>query len=86
MLAASIKRPVGQRAIAVVPGANIARMTVAAALAHLGCIDQERAKIVELRRHQPNATLERMRLASFAHVWMCDLYLNGLRKTGLPES
>ena len=74
----------GQRAIAVAPGANIARTTVAAALAHLGRIDQARAEIVELRRHQPNPTLARMKLSSFAHDWMYDLYLDGLR-AGLPE-
>lgn len=76
----------GQRAVAVAPGANIARRTVAAALAHLGRIDEARAEIVELRRHQSNATLERMRLASFPHDWMYDLYIDGLRMAGLPES
>ena len=36
------------------------------------------------RRH-PRATLARARNASFRYEWMYDLYLDGLRKAGLPE-
>ena len=76
----------GRRAVAAAPGANIARTTVAAALAHLGRIDEARAEIVWLLKYQPNATLARQRLASFSHDWMYDLYLDGLRAAGLPEA
>jgi hypothetical protein len=34
----------------------------------------------------PNATVSRARIASFRHGWMYELYLDGLRKAGLPES
>ena len=69
----------------IAPGANVARMSVAAALAHLGRIDQARAAIVELRRLQPNATMERIKLASFARDCMYDLCFDGF-KAGLPET
>jgi hypothetical protein len=64
----------------IAPGANVARMSVAAALAHLGRIDQARAAIVELRRLQPNATMERIKLASFAHDCMYDLCFDGFAR------
>ena len=76
----------GRRAIAIAPAANIARRQVAAALAHLGRIEEAKAEIAEVLKHQPNASLARSRLSSFRHDWMYELYLDGLRKAGLPES
>ena len=38
-----------------------------------------------LLSHQPNSSLARSRLSSFRHQWMYELYLDGLRKAGLPE-
>jgi TolB-like protein len=75
----------GRRAIAIVSVANIARRQVAAALAHLGHIEEAHAEIAELLRHQPNASLARSRLSSLRYEWMYDLYLDGLRIAGLPE-
>ena len=37
-------------------------------------------------KHQPNSSRARSRLSSFRHPWMYDLYLEGLRKAGLPET
>jgi TolB-like protein len=75
----------GQRTTKEAVGANIARRHVAAALAHLGRVKEARAEISELLKRQPNASLARSRLSSFRHQWMYDLYLEGLRKAGLPD-
>jgi TolB-like protein len=76
----------GRRATDESPSINIARRHVAAALAHLGRIDEARAEIAEVLRRQPGSSLARSRLSSFRHPWMYDLYLDGLRKAGLPET
>jgi TolB-like protein len=76
----------GKRATGETTGANIARRHVAAALAHLGRLEEARAEIAEALRQQPNSSLARSRLSSFRHAWMYDLYLDGLRKAGLPET
>ena len=39
-----------------------------------------------LLKHQPNASLARSRTSSFPYDWMHELYLEGLRKAGLPET
>jgi adenylate cyclase len=65
--------------------ANIARRYVAAALAHLGQVDEARSEIAELLKYQPNSSLARSRQSSYRYKWMYDLYLDGLRKAGLPE-
>ena len=75
----------GRRATDEAAGANIARRHVAAALALLGRIDEAKAEIGEVLKRQPNSSLARSRLSSFRHPWMYDLYLDGLRKAGLPE-
>ena len=75
----------GRRALTVTPAANVARRHVAAALAHLGRLDEARAEIAELLKYQPNASLARSRHSSFRHDWMYELYLDGLRKAGLRE-
>ena len=76
----------GRRAVGEAAGANIARRHVAAALAHLGRIKEAKAEIALVLKHQPNSSLARSRLSSFRHEWMYDLYLEGLRKAGLPET
>jgi adenylate cyclase len=75
----------GRRATDEAAGANIARRHVAAALALVGRIDEAKAEIGEVLKRQPNSSLARSRLSSFRHPWMYDLYLDGLRKAGLPE-
>ncbi len=75
----------GRRATDEAAGANIARRHVAAALALLGRVDEAKAEIAEVLKRQPNSSLARSRLSSFRHPWMFDLYLDGLRKAGLPE-
>ncbi|MBA4033104.1 MAG: CadC-family transcriptional regulator [Bradyrhizobium sp.] len=75
----------GRRAMAITPDANIARWTTAAALGHLGRMEEARIEIDDILAKHPGATLERARHASLRHKWMYDLYLDGLRKAGLPE-
>jgi TolB-like protein/two-component SAPR family response regulator len=76
----------GKRAMAINPSANIARRGVAAALAHLGRIDEAKAEIKELLRQQPNLSMARERLSSLRHEWMYALYLDGLLKAGLRKA
>jgi TolB-like protein/DNA-binding SARP family transcriptional activator len=75
----------GRRAVTEASGTNIARRHVAAALALLGRTDEAKAEIAEVLKRQPTSSLARSRLSSFRHPWMYDLYLDGLRKAGLPE-
>ena len=62
------------------------RRFAAAALAHLGRRDEARAEITEVLKLQPNSSLARSRQSSFAQAWMLELYIDGLRKAGLPEN
>ena len=57
----------GRRVLASLPASNLARRHVAAALAHLGRIDEAQAEIATLLSHQPNSSLARSRLSSFCH-------------------
>ena len=75
----------GRRTMAISSNAIIPRWMGAAALGHLGRIDEARVEIGELLARHPQATLARARNASFRHEWMYDLYLDGLRKAGLRE-
>ena len=72
--------------MAITSNANIARWITAAALGHLGRIDEARIEIDKILALHPIATLARARHASFRYEWMYDLYLDGLRKAGLPEA
>jgi adenylate cyclase len=74
----------GRRAMAITP-VRIPLWCAAAALGHLGRPDEARAQIDRILALYPTATLARARIASFRHDWMYDLYLDGLRKAGLPE-
>jgi adenylate cyclase len=56
----------------------------AAALAHVGRIDEARDALRQLLALAPKSSLSTMR-TNFRHRWMRDLYLDGLRKAGLPE-
>lgn len=75
----------GRRATAITPQAMIPRWCAASALGHLGRLDEARAEVDRILARHPAATLTRARIASFRHDWMYDLYLEGLRKAGLPE-
>ena len=75
----------GRRTMAISSNAIIPRWMGAAALGHLGRIDEAQVEIGELLARHPQATLARARNASFRHEWMYDLYLDGLRKAGLRE-
>jgi adenylate cyclase len=57
----------------------------AAALAHLGRIDEAKEVIEKSKLVQPHGRIGRMSIYKFRHRWMHDLYLDGLRKAGLPE-
>ena len=76
----------GRRTMAITPDANIARWLTTAALGHLGRLEEARAEIDKILALHPRATLARARNASFRHEWMYELYLGGLRKSGLPEA
>jgi adenylate cyclase len=67
------------------PDDNIAKRYLAASLAHLGRLAEAQNVIADLLRSQPNASLSLARLNTFRHRWMMDLYIDGLRKAGLPE-
>ncbi len=68
-----------------VPTHNAARRYRAAALAHLGRIDEARAVVAELLKAQPTSSLRTSRSISFHDPRMAELYLTGLEKAGLPE-
>jgi TolB-like protein/Tfp pilus assembly protein PilF len=76
----------GRRTMAITPDANIARWIAAAALGHLGRLDEAQVEINKILAQHPVATLARARRASLRYDWMYDLYLDGLRKAGLPEA
>ncbi|MGX5847367.1 adenylate/guanylate cyclase domain-containing protein [Mesorhizobium sp. PL10] len=67
------------------PHYHIARRYLAAALAHLGRLDEAGMVIAELLEAHPGSSLSRSRRSTFRHSWMLDLYVDGLRKAGLPE-
>jgi TolB-like protein/DNA-binding SARP family transcriptional activator/Tfp pilus assembly protein PilF len=67
------------------PDDNSAKRYLAASLAHLGRITEAQEVVMDLLRSQPNSSLSLSRLNTFQHSWMKDLYIEGLRKAGLPE-
>ena len=74
-----------RRASAIAPQARIVRLCAASALGQLGRRDEARGEIDAVLAEHPTITLARARRASFQHDWMYDLYLEGLRRAGLPE-
>lgn len=75
----------GRRVLAQHPDHNVAKRFLAAALAQLGSVEEARAVIAELLRSQPGSSLTRSRGSLYRRSWMLDLYLDGLRKAGLPD-
>jgi adenylate cyclase len=73
------------RILVEVPTHNVARRYRAAALAHLGRIDEARAVIADLVKAQPNSNLRSARASGFRDPRMAELYVSGLEKAGLPE-
>jgi adenylate cyclase len=57
----------------------------AAALGHLGRIDEAKAVVAELLKAQPNSSLRMSRSSGFHDPRMAELYITGLEKAGLPE-
>lgn len=76
---------VTRRILAEVPKHNIARRYLAAALAHMGREAEAGEAMRELLLHQPGYSLALARGSHFQHGWMLDLWLDGLRRAGLPE-
>jgi adenylate cyclase len=74
-----------RRALAQKPGDHIAMRYLAASLAQLGRIEEAQQVVANLLKSQPNSSLSRSRRSTFRHSWMMDLYIDGLRKAGLPE-
>jgi adenylate cyclase len=68
-----------------VPSHNVARRYRAAALAHLGRIDEARDVIADLLKAQPGSNLRSARASGFRDARMAELYIFGLEKAGLPE-
>lgn len=73
------------RILAEVPTHNVARRYRAAALGHLGRIDEARAVIADLLAAQPNSNLRSARSSGFRNARMSNLYVEGLQLAGLPE-
>jgi TolB-like protein len=74
-----------RRAIARHPDLTIPYRFLAAALAHTGQLQEARATVAGLLLRQPKSSLTRSRHSPFRHAWMMDLYIEGLRRAGLPE-
>src|SRR5580704_9297918 len=73
------------RILGEVPTHNVARRYRAAALGHLGRIDQARVVIADLLAAQPNSNLRSARSTNFRNVEMSRIYVEGLKSAGLPE-
>ena len=75
----------GRRAVKLHPAYSSAWRYLAAALAHAGRVEEAREAIVALLKVQPNSTVGLVKSLSWYHSWMIDLFVEGLRKAGLPE-
>jgi adenylate cyclase len=73
------------RILAEVPTHNVARRYRAAALAHLGRIEDANVAIAELLKVQPDSNLRSARSSGFHDPRMTELYVTGLERAGLPE-
>ena len=73
-----------QRAVTIAPNPQSYRI-LAASLAETGRIDEARNAVSELLRIQPNSCLARSRGANYRRREDLDLYVEALRKAGLPE-
>jgi adenylate cyclase len=75
-----------RRSVAEMPTFTFSRRLHAAALAHLGRLDEARHGVRELLKLQPNSTIARSSTSCFRLPHMYDLYLGGLRLAELPEN
>ena len=74
-----------ERAINESPNYITTYHVLAASLAHLGRLDEARIAIQKILSLQPNSTLERAARAGYRKPEHMALWLDGLRKAGLPE-
>jgi TolB-like protein/Flp pilus assembly protein TadD len=74
-----------RRAITRHPDLTVPYRFLAAALAHAGQLEEAKATVGELLRRQPKSSLTRSHHSPFRHAWMMELYIEGLRRAGLPE-
>jgi adenylate cyclase len=58
---------------------------LAASLAHMEQLEEADRVITDLLGVQPSSSLSRSRSTPLRYAWMMDLYIEGLRKAGLPE-
>jgi adenylate cyclase len=74
-----------RQALNVSPEHTGAGRYLAAALAHDGRIEEARLVVKNMVLKNPLLTIERQRRQTLGHPWMMDLFVDGLRKAGLPE-
>ncbi|MFM9974474.1 MAG: adenylate/guanylate cyclase domain-containing protein [Beijerinckiaceae bacterium] len=75
-----------QRVLQESPNHVVIRRYLAPALAYQGKLAEAHGVVVDLLRLAPDSSLERARGSRFRHPWQMDLYIEGLRMAGLPES
>jgi adenylate cyclase len=74
-----------RRSIVDTPTNTAGMRYLAASLAHTGQSEEAHRIVSDLLAVQPNSSLSRSRSSGFRYSWMMDLYIDGLRKAGLPE-
>jgi adenylate cyclase len=74
-----------RQALNVSPDHVVASRYLAAALAHLGRLDEARVVATRIVGRQPLASLRRSRRVAFGHPWMGDLFVSGLQMAGIPD-
>jgi adenylate cyclase len=74
-----------ERAINESPNYITTYHVLAASLAHLDRLDEARITVQKILSLQPNSTLERAARAGYRKPEHRALWLDGLRKAGLPE-
>jgi TolB-like protein/tetratricopeptide (TPR) repeat protein len=76
-----------ERALGRTPDNNSARRYLIASLAYAGRDEEAQAQTDELLRRDSRCTLERTRGNNpFHHEWMVELFLDGLRRAGIPAA
>lgn len=74
-----------ERALARAPDYSSARRYLIIALMEMDRVEEAGAQMKILRKRDPTSTLKRSKADSlFRHDWMIELYLNALRRAGLP--
>jgi len=73
------------RILAEVPTHNVARRYRAAALGHLGRLEEAGTVIADILEAQPTSNLRSSRSSAFHDPRMLELYIDGLKKAGLPD-